>query len=459
MNTKHELDWSILREYDIRGIYQETLNEDDAYTIGRAFGTLVKRNMGKTVSVGYDGRMSSPVLESALVNGLVDSGIAVIRVTLGPTPMVYFASKILDTDGAIMVTGSHNPENYNGFKMVMDNKPFYGEDIQKLGKLAAAGDFETGKGFSVYCTVMEEYINRLLQDYSGERELKVAWDTGNGAAGPFVQAMTRQLPGEHIILNAKIDGTFPNHHPDPTVAENLVQLQETVISENCDFGIAFDGDGDRLGVVDGLGRIIWGDQLMNIYSRDVLEANPGATIIADVKSSDHLFKDINDHGGNAIMWRTGHSVIKEKMAKTNALLAGEMSGHIFFNDRYYGFDDALYAGIRLLEIVSKQEKSLAEIKDSMPTMVNTPELRFQCDDDIKFKIIDEVKYRLIKEGAKVNTIDGVRVNTNSGWWLLRASNTQDVLVARCEASNDENLDTLKLTIFNQLKQSGVYATM
>jgi phosphomannomutase len=455
MITGHELDWSILREYDIRGVYEKTLSEDDAYVIGRAFGTLVKRNLGKTVTVGYDGRTSSPKLESALVSGLVDTGLAVIRISLGPTPMVYFASKILNTDGAIMITGSHNPGDYNGFKMLMDNKPFYGKDIQKLGKVASIGNFESGEGFSVYCGVFEEYIDRLADDYNGKRDLKVAWDAGNGVTGPFIRALTNQIPGEHIIINAEVDGTFPNHHPDPTVPKNLVQLQNVVREEKCDLGIAFDGD--RLVVVDGLGRIIWGDQLMSIYSRDVLKTNPGATIIADVKSSDYLFKDINDHGGNAIMSRTGHSVIKEKMSETNALLAGEMSGHIFFNDRYYGFDDGLYAGIRLLEIVSNQEQSLAEIKDSMPRMINTPELRFQCDDDVKFKIVDDVRNRVIKEGAMVNTIDGVRVNTSAGWWLLRASNTQDVLVARCEANNDVDLDLLKRTVFDQLKQSGVHA--
>ncbi len=459
MDDKHKFHWSILREYDIRGVVGETLTIGDAYVIGRTFGTLISRNMGKTVCVGYDGRISSPEMEAALTQGLVDTGIAVIRINLGPTPMVYFASKILNTDGGIMITGSHNPANYNGFKFVMNNKPFYGKDIQKLGKLAAAGDYEYGNGFSVYCSVIEEYINRIANDYDGERKLKVAWDAGNGATGPFIHALTRHIPGEHIVINSKIDGSFPNHHPDPTVPENLVQLQKVVRKEKCDLGIAFDGDGDRLGVVDNKGRIIWGDQLMSIYAEEVLKDNAGAAIIADVKSSDFLFDDIREKGGDAIMWRTGHSLIKEKMLETGALLAGEMSGHIFFNDRYYGYDDALYAALRLVGILARKEKSLAEIKDAMPKMVNTPELRFQCNDDIKFKVVDDVKDRLISSGAKVNQIDGVRVHSDEGWWLLRASNTQDVLVARCEASNDEDLDLLKLTVFDQLKQSGVYASM
>lgn len=459
MTNKHNLHWSILREYDIRGVVGDTLTTDDAYSIGRAFGTMVSRNLGKTVTVGYDGRISSPEMESALTQGLVDSGIAVIRISMGPTPMVYFTSKILNTDGGIMITGSHNPADYNGFKFVMNNKPFYGKDIQRLGKLVADNDCVCGKGFTVYTSVIEEYINRLAEDYTGKEALKVAWDAGNGATGPFIHALTRHIPGEHIVINAKVDGSFPNHHPDPTVPENLRQLQKVVKNENCDLGIAFDGDGDRLGVIDGEGRIIWGDQLMSIYAEDVLRQNPGASIIADVKSSDFLFEDINAKGGDAIMWRTGHSLIKEKMAETGALLAGEMSGHVFFNDKYYGYDDALYAAARLLSILSTNGKSLAEIKDAMPEMVNTPELRFQCNDDVKFKVVDDVKARLTKAGVKLNEIDGVRVNSDKGWWLLRASNTQDVLVARCEASNDEDLDALKDTVFNQLKQSGVYAAM
>ncbi len=459
MNSKHKFHWSILREYDIRGVVGETLTTDDAYVIGRSFGTMVSRNLGKTVCVGYDGRISSPEMESALTQGLVDTGIAVIRISLGPTPMLYFASKILNTDGGIMITGSHNPANYNGFKIVMNNKPFYGDDIQKLGKISAEGDFDSGKGFSIYCSVIEEYINRVSGDYDGDHKLKVAWDAGNGATGPFIQALTRYIPGEHVVINSKIDGTFPNHHPDPTVPENLVQLQKIVRKEKCDLGIAFDGDGDRLGVIDSKGRIISGDQLMSIYSEDVLKVNPDASIIADVKSSDFLFENINAKGGNAIMWRTGHSLIKEKMSETGALLAGEMSGHIFFNDRYYGYDDALYAAVRLIGILGRTKESLADIIDAMPKMVNTPELRFQCDDDIKFKIIDDIKTRLINAGAKVNQIDGVRVKSDEGWWLLRASNTQDVLVARCEASNDEDLNLLKLTVFDQLKQSGVYAAI
>lgn len=459
MTKAHKFHWSILREYDIRGVVDKTLSTDDAYAIGRAFGTMVIRNLGKTVTVGYDGRVSSPEIESSLTQGLVDSGIAVIRLSLAPTPMVYFASNVLNTDGAVMITGSHNPGDYNGFKMVLDNKPFYGKDIQRLSKIAENADYEVGKGFTVYTSIIEEYINRLADDYQGTRELKIAWDTGNGVAGPFLKALTHHIPGEHIVINDKVDGTFPNHHPDPTVPENLVQLQDVVLKQKFDLGIAFDGDGDRLGVIDSKGRIIWGDQLMSIYAEDVLNSNPGAAIIADVKSSDFLFEDIRSKGGNAIMWRTGHSLIKEKMSESGALLAGEMSGHVFFKDKYYGYDDALYAAVRLISILSNSEQSLAEIKDAMPAMVNTPELRFQCNDDIKFKVVDDVRDRLIESGIKVNEIDGVRVHSDEGWWLLRASNTQDVLVARCEASNDADLGLLKNTVIDQLELSGIRAAM
>ena len=457
MRETYKLHWSILKEYDIRGIYGKTLTSKDAYAIGRAFGTIITNKKQNTVCVGYDGRHSSPVLETALVNGLVDSGITVNRIGLGPTPMLYFASQILNADGAIMVTGSHNPKDHNGFKFVLNNKPFFGEDIQKLGALVAKGNFNTGKGFSIYCTVMEEYVDRLVSDYHGKRKLKVAWDAGNGATGPFIQGITRRMPGTHFVLNAKVDGDFPNHHPDPTVPENLVQLRETVLREKCDVGVAFDGDGDRLGVIDGKGHILWGDQLTMIYSREILKNNPGSVIIADVKSSDHLFKDIEENGGNSIMWRTGHSHIKEKMITTGALLAGEMSGHIFFNDHYYGYDDGIYAAIRLLDILSNSEESMSKIREKMPICFNTPELRFPCEEEKKFKIVNEIKKRLLKgkNNSSINTIDGIRVKDDKGWWLLRASNTQNVLVARCESTTAEGLDVLKSTIMNHLQLSGI----
>jgi len=453
--SAHNFDPTILREYDIRGIIDKTLSADDAFAIGRAFGTGVVRNGGSTVCVGYDGRLSSPEMEQAVVDGLKDCGLEAIRVGLGPTPMLYFAVNVLDAAGGIMVSGSHNPPDYNGFKMMRGPKPFYGDDIQGLGTLAAAADYESGAGSDRAEPMLERYVGRVLQDYKSGRELKVAWDAGNGSAGEAMVKVCAELPGEHILLNERIDGMFPVHHPDPTVVENLQQLRDVVLAEKCDLGIAFDGDGDRIGVVDGDGEILWGDQLMVVWAADILSAHPGATIIADVKASQVLFDQIADMGGEPVMWKTGHSLIKAKMAETGALLAGEMSGHIFFADRYFGYDDALYAAIRLLACLSQRDDSLADIRRRLPQPLNTPELRFPCSEERKFAVVDEVRDRLARDGANVSDIDGVRVLTDDGWWLLRSSNTQDVLVARCEAATEEGLQRLKDALVAQVRLSGI----
>ena len=451
----HTFNRTILREYDIRGIIDETLTADDAYAIGCAFGTGIVRTGGKTVCVGYDGRLSSPEMEQAVVDGLNDCGVDVIRIGLGPTPMLYFAVNVLDAAGGVMVSGSHNPPEYNGFKMMSGPKPFYGEDIRGLGMTAAAADYETGTGSHRQEPMLDRYVERILQDYQSGRDLKVAWDAGNGSAGEAMVKVAAALPGEHILLNEVIDGMFPAHHPDPTVVENLQQLRNVVLKEKCDLGIAFDGDGDRLGVIDGDGEILWGDQLMVVWAADVLAANPGATIIADVKASQVLFDQIADMGGKPLMWRTGHSLIKAKMAETGALLSGEMSGHIFFADRYFGYDDALYAAIRLLACLSRRDDSLSDIRQSLPQPLNTPELRFPCSEERKFVVVDEVRDRLATAGANVSDIDGVRVLTDDGWWLLRSSNTQDVLVARCEAATEEGLQRLKDALAEQVRLSGI----
>jgi phosphomannomutase len=453
--TDHKFDSTILREYDIRGIVGKTLHPADANAIGRAFGTMVKRNGGKRVALGFDGRLSSPELAKACVEGLTSIGIDVLEIGLAATPMLYFAVWHLDTDGGIQITGSHNPPDFNGFKMMMGKKSFFGADIQKLGEIAAKGDFETGKGSVEKRPVLDDYAARLLKDVKPGRKLKVAWDTGNGAVGVSIRAVVDKLPGTHFILNEKVDGTFPSHHPDPTVPENLKQIQAKVKKEGCDLGIAFDGDGDRIGAIDGKGRILWGDQLMILWARDVLKDRPGATIIGDVKASQALFDEIQRSGGTPLMWKTGHSLIKTKMAELKAPLAGEMSGHVFFADTFYGFDDALYCGLRLLNIVAAGKESLAEMRDKLPQLVNTPELRFDCPEERKFKIVDEVKARLKQAGAKVNDVDGVRVNTPDGWWLLRASNTQAVLVARCESANEAGLERLKADLKAALSASGV----
>ena len=454
----HSFDPTTLREYDIRGVVGRTLHPADAYAIGRCFGTIVARNGGRTVAVGYDGRLSSPELEPPLVDGLRDAGMEVLRVGLGPTPLLYYASTTLETDGAVMVTGSHNPPDYNGFKMMLARKPFFGAKIQEIGALAAAGDVVSGEGSARAVDVSREYIARLIADWDGgDRRLRVVWDNGNGAAGEMLERLVATLPGTHVVLNGKIDGTFPAHHPDPTVAKNLVQLIDAVAEHKADIGIAFDGDADRIGVVDDKGGIFAGDQLLVLLGRDVLRERPGATIIADVKASQVLFDEIGRAGGKAVMWKTGHSLIKSKMAELGSPLAGEMSGHIFFADKWYGFDDALYAGVRVLGIVARMEGALSAVREALPHVVNTPELRFDCADTRKFAVIEEVAGRLRESGAKVSDIDGVRVATEDGWWLLRASNTQAVLVARCEATSDEGLERLKEALVEQLEASGLAA--
>jgi phosphomannomutase len=451
----HSFDPTALREYDIRGVVGETLGVEDAEAIGRTFGTILCREGGKRVAVGYDGRISSPMLESALITGLIASGVDVVRVGLGPTPMLYYAEAVLDdVDGGIQITGSHNPANYNGFKMVKRHGPFYGEDIQTLGRMAAAGDWETGAGTISSVDIEDAYVARMARGYSGGA-FRVGWDAGNGAAGRVIEKLVKLLPGEHHTLYTDIDGTFPNHHPDPTVEANLADLKTLVAEKKLDFGVAFDGDGDRIGAIDGQGRVIWGDQILSILAESVLKHVPGATIIADVKASQALYDRIAELGGKPLMWKTGHSLIKVKMKETNSPLAGEMSGHIFYQHDWYGFDDAQYVAVRLMEAVSELGGSLTALKDAMQPMVNTPELRFQVDEARKFAVVDEVLARLEADGADVNRTDGARVNTPDGWWLLRASNTQDVLVARAEAKDQAGLDRLMAQIDDQLAKSGL----
>lgn len=451
----HTFHPTILREYDIRGIVGETLFPEDATAIGKAFGTIVKEAGGTRVCVGYDGRESSPDMESALVKGLVSAGLSVSRIGQGPTPMLYFATVESEADGGIMVTGSHNPPTHNGFKMMLGRKPFYGDAIKDLGRRAAEGAFRQGDGNVTDDPAFDRYIERVLQGFKGSKDLKAVWDPGNGAAGDAVVAAVDHLPGRHIVINGEVDGTFPNHHPDPTVPENLQQLMKKVSEEGADVGFAFDGDGDRIGVIDGDGNILWGDQIMIILAEDVLAEHPGASIIADVKASQVLFDEIARLNGQPVMAKTGHSLIKTKMAELNAPLAGEMSGHIFFADHYYGFDDALYAAIRFFSILCRMDQSLAERYAVMPKAINTPEMRFDCDDEKKFAVIEDVKTRLVAAGANVNDVDGVRVTEDGGWWLLRASNTQAVLVARCEADDEAALSRIKGTLASQLEQSGL----
>ncbi len=450
----HRFDPTSLREYDIRGIVGKTLGTADAHAIGRGFGTIVRRAGGTRVAVGRDGRMSSIELETALVEGLTQSGVDVVRVGLGPTPMLYYAEATLEVDGGIQITGSHNPADYNGFKMVLQHRPFFGQDIQKLGQMAADGDWDDGEGTASDFYIEDDYVNRLMVGYSGGT-YKIGWDAGNGSAGPVIEKLVKLLPGEHHLLFTDVDGNFPNHHPDPTEEKNLEDLKRLVAEKNLDFGLAFDGDGDRIGAIDGTGRVIWGDQLLSILAEPVLKELPGATIIADVKASQALYDRIAELGGTPLMWKTGHSLIKTKMKETDSPLAGEMSGHIFFAHNYYGFDDAPYAAVRLISAAHSIGKSMNDIRSAMPAMINTPEMRFQVDESRKFAVVDEILARLEASGADVNRTDGARVNTPDGWWLLRASNTQDVLVARAEAKSQDGLDKLMAQIDEQLALSGL----
>lgn len=456
----HTFHNSILRAYDIRGVFNETLHERDAYILGRCFATYIARENNITnprIATARDGRLSSPALSASLQQGMKDAGAIVLDTGVGPTPMLYFAAHHLNAHAGIMVTGSHNPPTHNGFKMTLGTKPFYGENILKIGKMAAAGDYASAQGSIESHPVFDAYVTRLAEGFNtkGAKDLTIVWDAGNGAAGEAMAALVKKLPGRHILLNEVIDGTFPSHHPDPTVPENLVQLQETVAKEKADAGVAFDGDGDRIGAVDAQGRIIWGDQLLMFYSREILTRKPNATIIADVKASQTLFDDVAAHGGRPIMWKTGHSLIKAKMAEEKAEIAGEMSGHIFFADGYYGFDDGIYAAVRLIDLLAHSTQSLSDMRDTVPDACNTPEIRMDCTEERKFAIVEEIRNRLKQTSYEVNEVDGVRVKVGKGWWLARASNTQPAIIVRCEAQDEAALAQLVDMVNDQLRQSGV----
>ncbi len=457
---------TILREYDIRGQLGINLSEKDAYALGRAFGTFIQEKADPlgdvhTVCVGCDGRLSSPHLSKSLCEGLKDTGVCVINIGMGPTPMLYFSVKHLNGDAGIMVTGSHNPPDYNGFKMTLNKEPIFGETIQEIGKISSDSALREGEGSVENYDIQDIYVDRLLADLEldPEREFTIAWDAGNGAAGEILRRLTAKIPGTHHLLYDEIDGNFPNHHPDPTVDENLVDLQDLVAREKCDLGIAYDGDGDRIGVVDEKGTILRCDILMTLYAREVLDSHPGAAIIGDVKCSQLMFDEINKMGGKAVMWKTGHSLVKAKMLELDAPLAGELSGHIFFADKYYGFDDALYCSVRLLNALSMAEGGLSSLTAHLPKLLNTPELRIEVDEAEKFslvpKIMEELKILAANDDSiSLDDVDGVRVSTPDGWWLVRPSNTQSVLVARIEAKNADGLERLKKMAGEAFKKIG-----
>ena len=449
----HTFNKTILREYDIRGIFEKDLNLIDALFLGKSFATLLKKKKLKNVVIGYDGRISSLKIEKELVKGLLSKGIKVYKIGLVPTPLLYFSMYSSKLDSGIMITGSHNPPSYNGFKMLLKNKNIFGKDILDIAKISSKGEFcKNKKGKVKKISMMNKYLLFLINSANIKKNVKVAWDPGNGSSGKIISYLTKKLNGKHYLINEKIDGTFPAHHPDPTVLKNLKQLINLVKKKKCDFGFAFDGDGDRLGVVDDKGKIIFADKIVAFLAKDVLLGKPNSKIILDIKSSQIVFNEIKKLKGRPIFWKTGHSLIKEKMKEIKATFAGEMSGHIFFADKYYGFDDAIYASIRFLNLFSDSNKSLSKIFNNMEKSFNTPELRFNSTETEKFMIVKKLKKILKKEKKKFIAIDGVRYSTKEGWWLVRASNTQNIIVARCEAYSKENLNKVKLNLRKNLKK-------
>jgi phosphomannomutase / phosphoglucomutase len=446
---------NIFREYDIRGRVPEELNRETAYRLGQCFGAYYQSFGAKRISLGRDCRLSSPELRLGVLEGMMDTGMDVKDVGLVPTPLLYFSLHHLNVDGGIQITGSHNPPEYNGFKICLGKTTIYGEEIQKLRGIGESGSFPKGKGSVESKEVIQPYHGEILKRIAcGKSERKVVLDAGNGVAGLVAPELYTQMGIEVEKLFCDPDGRFPNHHPDPTLPENLKDLIRKVSDTSADLGIAFDGDADRIGVVDRKGRIIWGDQLMIIFSRDLLKRHPGAKIIGEVKCSQVLYEDIRKHGGVPIMWKAGHSLIKGKMKEEGALLAGEMSGHLFFAERYFGYDDAIYAGARLLEILTNENKELEELLAGVPSLVSTPEIRMDCPDDQKFRIVAELAAEFKKE-YQVIDVDGARVVFNGGWGLIRASNTQPVLVLRFEAEDQKTLQEIQKIFMDKLAGKGL----
>jgi phosphomannomutase / phosphoglucomutase len=442
-----ELNPAIFREYDIRGIADRDFDADFAHRLGLTFGTLALERGATRVGVGRDCRLTSEGYARALVDGIRSSGLGVVDLGVCPTPLVYFSLFHWRLDGGIQITGSHNPADYNGFKVCLGTEALHGGQIQDLRRRLEAGQFRRGTGDVEHRPVIPAYQDYVVENVGRiARDVRVVVDAGNGTAGPVAPAIYRRLGVQVRELFSDMDGRFPNHHPDPTVEDNMRALIATVREERAELGIAFDGDADRIGVVDATGRIVWGDELLLLYARDVLSRTPGATVVSEVKCSQRLYDDIARHGGTAIMWKAGHSLLKAKMKETGALLGGEMSGHIFFKERYFGFDDAIYAGARLLEILGRTGKTVAELLADLPPAVTTPEIRVDCPDDVKFRVADAVRDRFRRQGCDIVDVDGVRVRFPHGWGLLRASNTQPVLVMRFEATSAEDLAEYRKTV-------------
>ena len=437
----HFFNDSIIRSYDIRGIFNETLFEKDAKVIGQLFGLEVGRK--KKINVGYDGRKSSEPLKFALIEGILESGADVCEIGLVPTPLLYFSSISNNSRGGIMVTGSHNPKNYNGFKFILDGLPFYGEDLVRLKLKAHNFSLTKNTGKKEKVNFESKYLKNIFNNFSQGRELNIVWDSGNGSAGKVMKEISERIKGQQKLLFEDIDGNFPNHHPDPSDPENLIDCINEIKKGSFDLGIAFDGDGDRIGVIDDKGRVIAGDLLLLILSKSLGKKN--ISIIGDVKCSQVLFDEIERLGGQPIISKTGHSHVKINMKKYDADLAGEMSGHIFFKSNY-GFDDALYAAVQLIKTLSNSNKKLSEYIDNIPKVFNTPEIRINCEDDKKFKLIDNITKSQKKINKKIIDVDGLRVQSEDGWWLLRASNTQPCIVLRCESVSKVGLKNQLLKV-------------
>jgi len=441
----------IFREYDIRGLVDQDLTDDTVWLIGRGLATYLFLRGKSRVVVGRDGRLSSPRLRDSLVQGMVTGGLEVVDIGLCPTPVFYFSLFYLDRDGGAMITGSHNPPEFNGLKVCSGKDTLYGEQIQELRRIIESRNFTEGPG-SVSCQeVIPAYRKYLVENIRLQRKIKVVIDSGNGTGGLVAPKILRDLGCEVIDLYSEVDGRFPNHHPDPTIPEYLKDLIAKVKETGAEVGIGYDGDADRMGAVDHRGNIIWGDQLMILFSRQVLKTHPGATIVSEVKCSQNLYDDIARNGGRGIMGQAGHSLLKKRMREEKALLGGEMSGHIFFADRYFGYDDAIYASCRLLEIISQTDKRISELLGDVPKAYNTPEIRVDCPDDRKFSIVEKVKESFRREYPVVD-VDGVRVLFPDGWGLVRASNTQPVLVLRFEARTPERLQEIRALVEKRVEE-------
>ncbi len=444
----------IFREYDIRGKVGDELSEEAVNAIGKAYGTIIKRNGGKKVVCGRDGRNSSPVLQEALINGILSTGIDVVNIGICPTPVMYFSLFTLENvDGGIQVTGSHNPPEFNGFKICIGKETIFGPQIQKIREIIENENFENGKGKVEEVNIIEDYIEYICKNVNIKKPLKIILDPGNGVCGLTAPEIFKRLGCKVECIFCEVDGNFPNHFPDPVVPDNLKVLRQKVLESNADVGFGYDGDGDRIGVIDEKGNIIWGDQLLIIFAKDLLKKHKGAKIIGEVKCSRVLYQTIEKFGGIPIMWKTGHSLIKNKMKEEKAILAGEMSGHLFFADKWFGFDDGVYTSVRLVEILSQNEKRLSEYLKDIPKLFSTPEIRKECPDEIKFKVVEKLVKKFKEDGFNVVDIDGARIEFEEGWALVRASNTQPVLVLRFEAESEEFLKKLQNKVYKELEET------